>query len=335
MILDAFCHYLPEPVYRRFQQILPDNFGLKAFEKLPELWNIDARLRVMEEYPGYKQILSLSNPPIELLGSPEDTPGIARFANDALAQVCRAHPDRFPCFIGSLPMNNPAAAVIEADRLVEEAGAVGVQIYTNVLGRPLSGPEYLPLFEAMVRHDLPVWIHPMRAAHFPDYATEDHSENEAWFTFGWPYETSVAVTRLIFAGIFDKLPTLKIITHHMGGMIPYFSEKIGIGFNQIFNGAENVNPLAIKAGLKRPLLDYYHMLYADTAVNGSRPATACGHAFFGTDKVLFASDGPFDYAGGRKLMSDTIDAVQALPIPAEERDAILIGNARKLLRLDR
>ncbi|MDX3911725.1 MAG: amidohydrolase family protein [Sphingobium sp.] len=334
MRLDIFAHYLPEPVFRRFQTILPDNFGLRIFEKLPELWNIDSRLALMAEYADYQQILSLSNPPIELLGTPDETPALARFANDALADVCQAHPDRFPGFIANLPMNNPAAAVVEANRVVTELGASGIQIYTNVLGKPLSDPSFLPIFETMVKHDLPVWIHPMRGPNFADYATEDASADEIWFTFGWPYETSAAITRLIFSGIFDKLPSLKIITHHMGGMIPYFSEKIGIGFNQIFDGAENVNPLAVRAGLKRPLLDYYRMLYADTAINGSRAAAVCGHAFFGSDHLLFASDAPFDYNGGRKLMSGAIDAVGSLAVSEDERNKILWANARTLLRLD-
>ncbi len=314
MRLDIFCHYLPEPVFRRFQEILPGNFGLRMFDKLPELWSIDHRLRLMDEYPDYQQILSLSNPPIELLGAPEQTPALARFANDELAEICRKHPDRFPGFIANLPMNNPDAAVREAERVITTLGARGIQIYTNVVGKPLSSPEFMPIFETMVRHDLPVWIHPMRGPNFPDYATEQASADEIWFTFGWPYETSAAVTRLIFAGIFDRLPTLKIITHHMGGMIPYFSEKIGIGFTQIFDGAENENPL-------------------DTAINGSRAAAACGHAFFGTDHLLFASDAPFDYRGGRKLMSGAIDAVGALQIPDDHRERIQFRNACSLLRM--
>ena len=333
MKLDIFAHYLPEQVFRRFQQILPTNFGLLTFEKLPELWNIESRLALMSEYPDYQQILSLSNPPIELLGTPEETPELARFANDALADICNSYPKQFPGFIGSLPMNNPAASVLEAERLVTDLGAKGIQIYTNVLGKPLSDPSFFPIFETMAKHDLPVWIHPMRGPNFPDYATEAGSDNEIWFTFGWPYETSAAVTRLIFSGIFDKLPSLKIITHHMGGMIPYFSEKIGLGFNQIFEGAEGINPLALRAGLKRPLLDYYRMLYADTAINGSRAAGACGHAFFGSEHLLFASDAPFDYNGGRKLMSGAIDVVGSLAIDEKDRENILYGNARRLLRM--
>ncbi len=89
----------------------------------------------------------------------------------------------------------------------------------------------------MAAHDLAVWVHPMRTAQFSDYASEKESQNEIWFSFGWPYETTACMTRLIYSGIFDELPGLKIVSHHMGGMIPYFSGKIKLGFRQIFFGA--------------------------------------------------------------------------------------------------
>jgi aminocarboxymuconate-semialdehyde decarboxylase len=135
--------------------------------------------------------------------------------------------------------------------------------------------------------------------------------------------------------LFDKLPNLKIITHHMGGMIPYFAEKIALGFSQIFHGAPDRNPVAEKAGLKKPVLDYYRMLYADTALNGSAAATACGYAFFGTERSLFASDAPFDSLKGRQLIKGTIDAVESLAISAQDKSRIFETNARTLLRLDR
>ena len=77
----------------------------------------------------------------------------------------------------------------------------------------------------MAAHDLPVWVHPMRTAQFSDYASEQESQNEIWFSFGWPYETTACMTRLIYSGLFDELPDLKIISHHMGGMIPYFARQ--------------------------------------------------------------------------------------------------------------
>jgi hypothetical protein len=120
----------------------------------------------------------------------------------------------------------------------------------------------------------------------------------------------------------------------MGGMIPFFANKVGLGFTQIFQGAPDRNPLAERAGLKKPLLDYYHMLYADTALNGSAAATQCGHAFFGTDHSLFASDAPFDSVGGKQLIQTTVDAVSSLGLSPDDQDRIFTNNTRKLLRLD-
>jgi aminocarboxymuconate-semialdehyde decarboxylase len=85
--------------------------------------------------------------------------------------------------------------------------------------------------------------------------------------------------------------------------------------------------------LKRPPLDYYKMLYADTAIGGEEAPTRCGHAFFGTAKCLFATDAPFDPERGRALIGDTIKGVRALGLPPNEMDAIFAGNARALLRL--
>ncbi|TMG76490.1 MAG: amidohydrolase [Betaproteobacteria bacterium] len=233
-----------------------------------------------------------------------------------------------------MPMNNVEACVREADRAIGELGAKGIQIFTNVLGRPLSAPEFRPIFRNMARHDLPVWIHPIRGPQFADYASEKTSENEIWFTFGWPYETTACVTRLIFSGIYDELPNLKIITHHMGGMVPFYAGKIDLGFNQIFHGTTRKNPVAEKAGLKKRPADYYKMLYADTSLNGSVAATRCGHEFFTTGHCLFATDAPFDAEQGRMLIRETINAVNGLELPKTERDRVFAGNARALLKLD-
>jgi aminocarboxymuconate-semialdehyde decarboxylase len=303
---------------------------LTVFPRITTLWDVDARLRLMEEFGDMQHVLSLANPPLELIAPPDKTPELARLANDTLAETCRRHPDRFPAFIASLPMNNVDASLNEIDRAVKELGARGVQVFTNVAGKPLSAPEYRPIFQRMAALDLPVWVHPMRGAQFSDYAAEKESQNEIWFSFGWPYETTACMTRLIYSGIFEELPGLKIVSHHMGGMIPYFHSKIKLGFRQIFAGEKN--PVAEEAGLKKPPVEYYKMLYADTALGEVAP-TRCGHAFFGTDHCLFASDAPFDFEQGRYLLRNTIAAVNALEISQAEKDAIFSGNAGKLLKL--
>jgi len=333
MIIDIFNHFMPKAIFDRLSALVPGHVALAAFPELPTLWDVEARLRLMDEFDGLQQVLSLANPPIEMLGPPAQTPELARIANDGLAEICRAHPDRFPAFIASMPMNNVEAAVDEAHRAIRTLGARGVQVFSNVLGKPLSAPEFRPLFRAMAEHDLPVWIHPIRGPQFSDYATERTSENEIWFTFGWPYETTACVTRLIYAGLFDELPGLKIITHHMGGMVPYYAGKIDLGFDQIFFGATDQNPVAEKAGLKKKPGEYYRMLYADTALNGSISATRCGHDFFTTGHCLFATDAPFDAEHGRMLIRETIKAVNALDLPSGDKARIFAGNARSLLRL--
>ena len=331
MIIDVFNHFVPKTYLDRLGELIPGHMVLAAFPRLKTLWDIDARLRSLDEFDGLQQVLSLANPPLELVAGPDKAPGLARMANDLLAELCRKHPDRFPTFIASLPMNNIEAALTEIDRAVVDLRARGVQIFTNVAGKPLSAPEFRPIFRRMAAHDLPIWVHPMRGPNSPDYASEQGSEAEIWFSFGWPYETTAAMTRLIYAKIFDELPTLKIITHHMGGMIPYFAGKINLGFRQIFFGTPERNPAA--EGLKRPPMHYYKRLFADTALNGEIEATRCGHAFFGTANCLFATDAPFDCEGGRILIRETIRAVEALPIPAAEREKIFAGNARDLLKL--
>ena len=333
MIIDIYNHFIPQPIWQRLGDLIPGHVALKAFRELPTLYDIDARLKLLDGFPDMQQVLSLANPPIEMMGPPDRTPVVARMANDGLAALVDKYPERFPAFIAALPMNNVRAALVEIERAVGSLGARGIQIYTNVLGTPLSAPEFRPIFRAMAERDLPVWIHPIRGPNFPDYAGETVSEDEIWFTFGWPYETSAAVTRLIYSGIYDELPNLKIITHHMGGMIPYFANKIALGFRQIFWGTTAKSPLAAERGLKKEPLDYFRMLYADTALNGAIGPTRCGHDFFTTPHCLFATDAPFDAERGRYLMSGTITAVKALETASDQQASILAGNARALLKL--
>ncbi|MEC7490117.1 MAG: amidohydrolase family protein [Pseudomonadota bacterium] len=331
--IDAYNHVIPGAYFEKFVEIAPDPGIVKFFGAIKALHDTDAHTRLLDSFDNYRQVISLANPPVEMLGSPEQTPALACLANDGLAEWVRLNPDRIAGFIASLPMNNPDAAVAEANRAVNELNARGVQVFTNVLGKPLSAPEFYPVFETLAKHDLPVWIHPMRGPNFPDYAQEDISEFEIWFTFGWPYETSACMTRLIYSGLFDKLPDIKIITHHFGGMVPFFAEKIGIGFQQIFKGNSDHNPLAEQAGLKKQPKEYFKMFYADTATNGSLAAAKCGLDFFGPDHSIFASDTPFDPEGGAMLIRETINAIDNLGVDKEIRDKIYSGNLERLLRL--
>ena len=334
MKLDIFNHIFPTTYFDKMLEVAPNfkDIGKRA-RGVPVLVDLDARFRVMDQFDDYAQVICLCAPPLEALAGPELSPELARIANGGMAEYVTKYPDRFPAFIASLPMNNPNAALKEMDRAIKDLKAVGVQFFSNVNGRPLDLPEFKPLFEKMAAYDLPIWIHPTRGANFPDYLTEEKSKYEIWFVFGWPYDTSVMMARLVFGGYFDEFPNLKIITHHMGGMVPYFEGRVGPGWDQLGARTSDEDLSVILKNLKKPHLEYFKMFLADTAMFGSLSGTICGLEFFGADHVLFASDSPFDPEKGPGYIRETIKIVDALAISDEDRQKIYEGNARRLLKL--
>ena len=167
------------------------------------------------------------------------------------------------------------------------------------------------------RHDKPILLHPIRGADMPDYKSEDRSRYEIWWTFGWPYETSAAMARIVFSWMFDRFPDLKIVTHHLGAMVPYFEGRVGPGWDQLGARTSDEDLGAVLQRLNRRPLDYFKDFYADSAVFGSRAATVCGLEFFGPDRVLFASDSPFDPEKGRGYIRDTIKVLESLDLEPE------------------
>ena len=284
----------------------------------------------MDRFPGYQQVLSLASPTMEAHAGPELSPELARIGNDALAEMADAHPDRFPGFIASLPMNNPDAAVAEAERIIRQQGATGIQIYSNVNGHPLDEPQFLAVIEHLGRLACPVWLHPIRPPTMVDYPSEAISKYDLWWAFGWPYETSVAMARLAFAGLFDRWPNMVIIAHHVGGVLPLMEGRIEAGLD--LYGWRNP-PETIQFKLKEAPITALHRFHADTASFGSRSAIECGRAFFGVDRLLFATDMPFDPEEGPGFIRTTLAAVQQMDLSDDERLAILRGNAGRLLKL--
>ncbi len=268
-----------------------------------------------------------------MLAGPDVTPELAKVANDGMAEYVAKYPARFPGFVASMPMNNPDAALREIERAIKELKAVGVQFFSNVNGAPLDLPKFKPLFEKMASLDRPIWLHPARGSNISDYRTEERSKYEIWFVFGWPYETSVAMARLVFGYYFDEFPNLKIITHHMGGMIPYFEGRVDKGWDLLGSRTSDEDYAAILKHLKKPHPEYFKMFYADTALFGAHAATKCGLEYFGVDKVLFASDSPFDPEKGPGFIRETVKIIENLPISKEDREKIFNGNARRLLKL--
>jgi uncharacterized protein len=335
--LDAFCHIMPRPYADALGKLnsTPAAANIRnRIEGIPSLVDLDLRFRQMDEFgDDYRQIVSLPAPPPEDLGEPDVSREMAALANDELARLVGDHPDRFAGWVAAVPMNDPEAAVAEADRAVG-LGALGVQIYTNVNGHPLDESRFDPFWAKMAELDRAIWVHPSRSAAFPDYVTEEKSRYEIWWVFGWPYETSAFMSRVVFSGVFERHPDLKILTHHAGAMVPFFEGRVGPGWDQL--GArtppdrrEEVEGPELS---KRPI-DYFRMFYADTAVFGAAPALRCAIEFFGIDRMLFASDSPFDPEKGPGYIRSTIENIESLGLADAEREQLYEGNARRVIRV--
>jgi aminocarboxymuconate-semialdehyde decarboxylase len=268
------------------------------------------------------------------MADPAVAPELARVGNDALADWVAKHPTRFCGFIASLPMNQPTAAQDEAHRAVKELGACGVQVYSNVAGAALDRPEYLEIFAALAELECPVWLHPIRPMTFADYADEEVSKYDIWWSLGWPYETSVAMVRLAFSGLFDRHPNLVVITHHLGGVIPLMEGRLGSGMELLGTRHPPQHANAVATDIQEPVLTALRRFYADTASFGSQAAIECGRAFFGVDHLLFGTDMPFDPEEGPGYVRETLAALKAMDLTEEERRQILSGNAERLFGLE-
>ncbi|MGH8701176.1 MAG: amidohydrolase family protein [Burkholderiales bacterium] len=334
MKIDIYNHVMPARYLEMMKLHSKDAGLIKRMSSLRMLWDIEARVGMLDEWPEVRQVLTLSLPSPELLGGPELSPELARIANDDMAAMCARWPRKFPAFVASLPMNNVPAALEEMDRAITRLGARGVQVCTSVNGRPLDEPEFFPVFERVTqKHDLPIWMHPARPATRADYVNEQKSRYEIWQVLGWPYETSVAMARIVFSGLFDRLPSMRLITHHCGAMIPYFAGRAETLWAQLGSRTADENYEELLKRMARKPIEYFRMFYADTVLGGSASALRCGLDFFGADKVVFASDCPFDPEGGPMYIREGIRSIEDLKLPAAAKRKIYSGNALKLLRL--
>ncbi|MDP2932348.1 MAG: amidohydrolase family protein, partial [Chloroflexota bacterium] len=283
----------------------------------------------MDKFEGLMHVLTIAGPPLEDITTPQKAVDLAKIANDEMAELMFQYPDRFAAAIAWLPMNNMDEALKETDRCIKDLKFRGIQIYTPTMDRPIDSPEFLPLYEKMAEYNLPIWIHPTRPINISDYRSEKTSLYRIYWYFGWPYETSVAMARLVMSGILEKYPNLKFITHHAGGMIPFFEKRIVCGLDH----TEMLQKSNFKEKLRRPVLEYFKMFYADTAIAASIPALECANTFFGADHMLFGTDWPFDSQRGERSTREGIEAIEQMNITDAQKKMIFEENARKIMRL--
>jgi aminocarboxymuconate-semialdehyde decarboxylase len=326
-MIDIFTHVVPEKYKTALGQVAPDLERRVA--GMPTLYDMDQRLRIMDKYENLKQVLTLSLTGGRVLENPRLAADFAKRANDEMAELVARYPDRFVGAVASLPMTDIDAGLRELDRAIHELKMKGLQLFTPIMDKPLDSPEFVPLFARMAEYDLPIWIHPVRWMDRADYKTLGESKYYIYHIFGWPYETTAAMVHLVFSGILERFPGIKIIAHHCGGMVPYFEQKIV----EAYNASEIIHGLEYKQLISRPPIEYFKMFYGDTALNGSAAGLMCGYRFFAADHLLFATDMPFDVEFGDRGIRKTIQSVEALGLSADEKKMIYEDNAKRLLHL--
>lgn len=333
MMIDVFCHVLtPKYLEGRDKKALAgwsSSKGSAYVRAVPTLTDLGARFRIMDRYPDLLQVLTIASPALESMTKPADAVELAKIANDEMAELVMKYPERFVAAVACLPLNDIDATLGEIDRTINDLRFRGIHMCTDVDGKPLDSPEFMPIYEKMAHYDLPVLIHPKREATVPDYEGEEESKYLIWTRLGWPHATSTAMMRLVCSGMLEKYPSLKLVTHHAGGTVPYLVTRIGCldEFNEMRMGYRYGHHLTKK------IVEYLRMFYNDTAVYGNTPTLMCAHAFCGAEHMLFATDMPFDSQAGYRLVRETIRSIEEMGITDVEKKMIFEDNAKKLFRL--
>ncbi len=276
----------------------------------------EQRLRVMDEAGIDVQVLSVTAPGSQQVAA-QHADGLSRAINDRCAQAVAAHPDRFNA-LATLPIQDPGAAIVEANRAITELGFCGVVINGHTHGRFLDAPEFGELLSAIEELDVPVYLHPT----YPPQQVADvyfgglpkSASTLATAAWGWHAETGLHVLRLAAAGVFDRHPSLQIVVGHMGENLPFSLMRA----NAVLSKA---NPDA------RPVADVIRAHVHITICGYTTvPPLLCALQVFGADRIMFSSDYPF---------GDPVEHARFLaeaPISPADREKIAYRNAQKLFR---
>ena len=315
MIIALEEHYVDPEVARHFKEGGPEARDAALRERLHDVGAL--RIREMDEVGIDIQVLSHSAPATQRLDA-DSAPAVARAANDRLRETVRASNGRFEAF-ATLPSANPRAAADELERAVTKLGFKGAMIHGLTNGKFIDGREFWPIFERAQALDVPIYIHPavphpaVVEAYYRDYLKDFPGLlTAAW---GFTVETATQGIRLVLSGVFEQYPGLKIILGHLGESLPFSAWRIDMA-------------LARQGNRKSAFRDTFrNHFWITTSGNFSTPALLCSLLEMGADRILFSVDYPFvSNPPGVRWMAD-------LRVSPEDRDKILSGNAKRLLKI--
>ncbi len=324
-VIDVHTHMLDKEWLRLLKEkgapydVAPITAGLDGIYRegalfmtpMPGHFDYDLRIQAMDAGGVDLAIVSLTCPNV-FWGDEAASSEAARIVNDSMAAAQVTYPDRIR-WLASLPWEYPARAVEELARACD-AGAVGVMVLANVAGRHLTEEAFQPIWQAIDDRGLPVLVHPAEPPGTPAMEMTNYSLAS---TVGFMFDTTLAITRMVFSGFLDRFPNLKVIAAHAGATVPYLAGRMDRSWEMTIPG---------KAALSRPPSEYLRKIYYD-AVTYQQEALALCINVGGADKVLYGSDWPHDIGD----MEGCLARVEALP--ADQRAAVKNGNAQRIFKL--
>jgi len=273
--------------------------------------DINDRLSDMDRNGVEMHVLTLTTPSVER-ETRERGIKLARLANDGFSKICERYPDRFVA-LAALPLQDPEVAAEELERSVKNLGLKGGTLMSNVAGKPLD-LDLQPVYDKAVKLDVPLFIHPtspINTKFLEDYRLVP--------IMGFGHDTSLSVLRMVFSGLFEKMPELKIVASHLGGIYPYLRGRINIGYKAYPECKVKINKLPTEY-LKRIWVD--SLIYDEEVFKSTL-------AFLGHEKIVLGSDHPHQIG----YINEAHKRIIGLKLGSEAEEAILNGNAAKLLKL--
>ncbi|MBW2030259.1 MAG: amidohydrolase [Deltaproteobacteria bacterium] len=281
-------------------------------------FDIEARIRDLDDAGIDVQVLSHTCPGVAELPVAESIEW-AKKINDIFADICKQFPGRF-YFLATIPPRDIKEALKEMERASKELGAKGVQMYSNIDGVLATSEEFYPIFEKASEFDLSVKIHPS----FKPLATDAmRKAGLPLQLYGFTLDTTMVLTTMLFQGLFERLPGLKVIHSHLGGMAPYMMGRVDTAFKRY---AKEIN---IK-GSRPPSEVYKEHVYIDT-LSMHVPAIKCAWEYMGVDRLLFGTDYPHRASG---TVEGNLAVLDQVGFPKEDKQKVLSGNATRLFRLE-
>lgn len=301
--IDVFSHIMTPEYFNELKRLKPDIVNNPMFKFTTDiLTDINVRREYYRKYPEIRQIISMININPEDYFDSEKSFELTWKANEELIKTVKENPDLFYGAVAMVPMNHIEGAVkIINEQVASNRELFGIQLFSKALDKSIASPEYLPVFEAIHKNNLTIWLHPVF----------DNDKKDNNIVFSWEYEESQAMLEIIQADIFNKYSGIKIIIHHAGAMVPFFSSRIAVT-------------------MPPQKAEEFKLFYVDTAILGNTLALEMALDYYGEDRLLFGTDFPFGVmpAGATE---EVINSIENMKVSDEVRNKIYRGNAEKFL----